>query len=281
MQSVMSQPRMNSGLVPGQAPRAAVTPNNGMFVLTSRFLIINPKVGLKAPQANTPLAAKPAPLRAKPAATKKQSQPKKAVIKKADGKGSVSSASDSYESDDSLEIQEPEEPSPLPPARPNDPEAAAQYDALRAVWSPRNRRPKVDKVKNALVAFKDVVKSLRDTWKESAQALKTAENKGESSNTTELRKQVALQRRLMDVVVSTTLAKGHPIIVEKYVNFLFLFLCFAYLAYPCHSHRSQKEIERTSHVISLIWLLSCYKESLYNKGELLTLYSVAIAFSWL
>lgn len=39
MQSVMSQSRMNSGLVPGQAPRAAVAPINGMFVLIFRFVI--------------------------------------------------------------------------------------------------------------------------------------------------------------------------------------------------------------------------------------------------
>lgn len=184
---------------------------------------------------------------------------KKASAKKADQKGSVSSGSDSYESDSDLEILEPEEPSPLPPARPNELIAAAQYDALQAVWSPRNRRPKVDKVKSALVAFKDVVKDLRDSWKESAQALKMAENKGESSNTAELRKQVTIQRRLMDVVASTTLEKGHPTIVEKYVPFLSLYLHFAHSAYSRHSHRSLKRIERASHVISLIWLLPFLK----------------------
>ncbi|KAL4809912.1 hypothetical protein BDV18DRAFT_50362 [Aspergillus unguis] len=168
-----------------------------------------PTNGLKS----VPVPVKAAP-RTKQPGTKKQLSTKKASAKKADGKGSISSDSDSYDSDSELEILEPEEPSPIPPARPAEPIAAAQYDALRSVWSPRNRRPKVDKVKTALIAFKDVVKNLRDSWKESAQALKTAENK-ESSNTADLRKQVALQRRLMDVVVSTTLEKGHPTIVEK------------------------------------------------------------------
>ncbi|KAL4915840.1 hypothetical protein BDW62DRAFT_203293 [Aspergillus aurantiobrunneus] len=196
LQSVISQPGLNGTLVPGQTPRPGVAHMNGL--------------------KSTPASAlpKPAPLRAKQPATKKQPLTKKVPVKKANGKASISSGSDS-ESDSDLEIQEPEEPSPLPPSRPSEPEAAAKYDALRAVWSPRNRRPKVDKVKAALVAFKDVVKTLRDAWKESVQALKAAENKGESSNTTELRKKVALQRRLMEVVVGTTLERGHPIIVEK------------------------------------------------------------------
>ncbi|CEL07657.1 hypothetical protein ASPCAL10813 [Aspergillus calidoustus] len=199
---VPGQPAINGSLVPGQPSKVGGVPING----------------LKSIPANA--MAKVAPLRAKPAGTKKQTQtakaPLKAGSKKTNGKGSVSSDSESDYSDDSdLEIQEPEEPSPLPPARPNEPEAAIQYDCLQAVWYPRNRRPKVDKLKAAIVAFKDVVKTVRDAWRESSQALKTAENKGESNETAELRKQVALQRRLMDVVVSTTLEKGHPMIVEK------------------------------------------------------------------
>jgi hypothetical protein len=135
------------------------------------------------------------------------------------------------------------------------------------VWSPRNRRPKAVKVKAAIVAFKDVVKTVRDAWRESSQALKTAENKGESNETAELRKQVVLQRRLMDVVVSTTLEKGHPMIVEKYVLSFFPRLDFACLAYCRVGHRSQKRIERISHVISLIWLPSCLKNPLRIRAN--------------
>jgi hypothetical protein len=222
------------------------------------------RAGIKSVPAIAP--AKPAPLKTKQAGVKKQPVAKKVPAKKADGKGSASSGSDSYESDSDLEIHEPEEPSPLPPARPAEPEAAAQYDVLQAVWSPRNRRPKVDKVKTALVAFKDVVKNLRDSWKETAQALKAAENKGESSDTAQLRKQVVHQRRLMEVAVIATLEKGHPMIVEKYV--IPLLLGFAYLAYCRHRHRSQKRIERISHVISLIWLPSCLKESYRGRLSL-------------
>ncbi|KAL4796281.1 hypothetical protein BDV19DRAFT_84542 [Aspergillus venezuelensis] len=199
LQPPMPQSGMNGVLVPGQPPRVGGTPVNG---LKSTPAVVLPKS---------------APLRAKPTGAKKQPATKKVPVKKADGKASVSSDSESSSgSDDSdLEILEPEEPSPIPPARPSDPEAATRYDTLQAVWFPRNRRPKVDKVKSALVAFKDVVKNLRDSWKETTQALKSAENKGESSGTTELRSKVALQRRFMDVIASTALEKGHPTIVEK------------------------------------------------------------------
>ncbi|TPR06839.1 putative integral membrane protein [Aspergillus niger] len=167
----------------------------------------------------TPVAPVKAAKPKKQPSVKKQSQPKKPTMKggskKLDGQ-SASSSSESDSSDESdLEIQEPEEVSPLPPTRPSEPEAAARYDALKAVWSPRNRHPNVDKVKSALVAFKDVVKAVRDAWKESSQAMKVAENKGDNDKAAQLKKNVVLQRRLMDVVISTTQEQGHPVIVEK------------------------------------------------------------------
>ncbi|BCR84600.1 uncharacterized protein ACHE_20058S [Aspergillus chevalieri] len=125
-----------------------------------------------------------------------------------------SSSSDSDDSDIEITLP-PEELSPIPETRPSDPLGAARYDALRAVWSPRNRSPNAEKVKNALVAFKNVVKAVRDTWKELSQAMKTAENQGENDKATQLKNEVVFQRRLMDVVVSTTLEMGHPMIVEK------------------------------------------------------------------
>lgn len=117
-----------------------------------------------------------------------------------------------------------------------------EYDTLQAVWSPRNRRPNADKVKNALVAFKDVVKRVRDAWKESSQAMKIAENKEENDRAAQLKKDVVLQRRLMDVVVSTTLEKGHPAIVEKYVLYLFLILLFRHFVVMALEVRNESKI---------------------------------------
>lgn len=172
------------------------------------------------------------------------------------GKQAGEQSSSSSDSDDSIEIHvpAPEEPSPIPSQRPSEPLAAARYDTLHAVWSPRNRHPNADKVKNALVAFKNVVKAVRDTWKDNTQAMKAAENKGETDKETQLKKEVVLQRRLMDVVVSTTLEMGHPTIVEKYVFFLIVFLALATAFFS--GHRIQKRIEGFSPVIFLAWILS-------------------------
>ncbi|KAI3052872.1 hypothetical protein CBS76997_831 [Aspergillus niger] len=226
-------------------------------------------VPLNGQDTVTPVAPVKAAKPKKQPSVKKQSQPKKPTMKggskKLDGQ-SASSSSESDSSDESdLEIQEPEEVSPLPPTRPSEPEAAARYDALKAVWSPRNRHPNVDKVKSALVAFKDVVKAVRDAWKESSQAMKVAENKGDNDKAAQLKKNVVLQRRLMDVVISTTQEQGHPVIVEKYVLSLPSSLSFPHLACP-RGHRSLKRIESLSHVIYLVWALA-YKNLCVLKHE--------------
>lgn len=126
------------------------------------------------------------------------------------------SKSESESSDESdLEIEAPDEPSPIPPIRPTEPEAAAQYDTLQAVWSPRNKWPGPEKVKNALVAYKELVKSLRDAWKEQVQAMKLAENQDDNQKATKLKERVISQRRTMDKIATTTLEMGHPNIVDK------------------------------------------------------------------
>lgn len=202
MPSVLSQPAVNN-------PSVAAAQTSGVDVIIP--------MNQNRQQAILQVASKAAELRKKQLTAKKA--PKKASAKasskKADGRTSGSSGSESDMSDSELEIEAPEEPSPIPPVRPSEPEAAARYDTLQAVWSPRNRRPHADKVKGALVAFKDVVKAVRDTWKEKSQAMKMAENKGENDKAAQIKKDVVLQRRLMDVVVSTTLEQGHPTIVEK------------------------------------------------------------------
>ncbi|KAJ5668543.1 Zinc finger CCCH-type [Penicillium maclennaniae] len=128
----------------------------------------------------------------------------------------VQNQADSDSSDDSkLEIEAPDEASPLPPNRPSDPVEAGIYDSMKAVWSPRNKWPSADKVKGALVAFKDVIKVLRDAWKDQVQAMKLAENQGDNAKAAQLKESVALQRRIMDKIVDTALTVGHPTIVEK------------------------------------------------------------------
>lgn len=151
--------------------------------------------------------------------TNKKGAYTKQQMKKTSGRPITVSNSESESSDESdLEIEAPDEPSPIPPIRPTEPEAAAQYDALQAVWSPRNKWPGPEKVKNALVAYKDLVKALRDAWKEQVQAMKLAENQEDNQKATKLKEKVISQRRTMDKIATTTLEMGHPNIVEKYVS---------------------------------------------------------------
>jgi hypothetical protein len=218
--------------------------------------------GAKPERGTTPRKKNSSPSKSIEPKTKKART--KTVPKKADD-NSASSESDSDSSDESeLEVElPPEEPSPLPPTRPDNPEEAAAYDTMKAVWAPRNRRPDVEKIKSALVAYKDVVKSVRDEWKTQSQAMKDAENKSDNDKAAELKKKVLLQRRLMDVVVTTTLEKGHPLIVEKYVHFLFASLTLLADRHRLHhGRRSLKRIENYYHVTVLAWITSAIFKTL-------------------
>lgn len=92
-------------------------------------------------------------------------QPKKATKKqpakktsKAQKKAKDKSESESSDESD-LEIEAPPEKSPLPAVRPTEPIAAAEYNTLQAVWSPRNKTVSAEKVKSGLMEFKDIIKS--------------------------------------------------------------------------------------------------------------------------
>lgn len=149
-------------------------------------------------------------------ASAKKSQSKKTSTKAKKSKTTQESdSSDGSESD----IEAPPEPSPIPPQRPTDRMEAAAYDTMQAVWAPRNKRVAPEKVKSALVAYKDLVKTLRDSWKDQVNAMKLAENSGDNAKANALKQDVTLQRGVMDRILETTIGVGHPVIVEKYVPF--------------------------------------------------------------
>lgn len=202
-----------------------------------------PLAGLPQPQVVIHTTTKGGP--------KKQAQPKKAGARGPKTKSRSGSPS-SDESD--LEIEAPDEPSPIPATRSNEPVAAAEFDTLQAVWSPRNKRPTADKVKSALVAFKDVIKVLRDAWKDQVQAMKLAENQGDNDKATKLKQEVALQRRIMDKIATTTMDMGHPMIVEKYDSPSLISPAFPICPHGFHGHRSRKPTETVSRVNSLLWI---------------------------
>lgn len=183
---------------------------------------------------------------------KKRGRPKKAASKPKQSQSGSDSDSSDYESD--LEIEPPDEPSPIPPVRPSDTVDAAKYDTMQAVWSPRNKRVPADKVKSALVTFPKIIKTLRDAWKDQVQAMKLAENQGDNDKAMKIKKDVALQRQVMDVIVRTALDVGHPMIVEKYDLPQNSFSPPS-LARDLYTPRISKKDELIAHVNSLLWRL--------------------------
>ena len=126
---------------------------------------------------------------------------------------------DSDYSSGSEEGAEPEEPSPLPQNRPNDPSKAIEYDALKAVWAPRNKILSVAAIRTALGDFWTVVKGIRDKWKSELLELQQAQQKHIQPKVNHLIRSVAEQRRLLESCIRLTLTHGHQDITEKYVQF--------------------------------------------------------------
>lgn len=145
----------------------------------------------------------------------------KPLAAKRGSQGGDTSGSDSDDTDSDSEDDTPPEPSPLPPSRPQDIEGGIKYDTVKIVWSPRNRHPSPQNVRNAMVQFSELVKGVRDTWKARSEALKAAENQNLEDKIPAIKKDVILQRRLLDLIVNTSLEQGHPVSIRRYVLALF------------------------------------------------------------
>lgn len=67
--------------------------------------------------------------------------------------------------------------------------------------------------------FSDLIKGVRDSWKAKSESLKAAENQNQEDKIPGMKKEVTLQRRLIDLIVTTALDGGHPAIIQRYVQF--------------------------------------------------------------
>ncbi|KAK2809044.1 hypothetical protein FQN50_004097 [Emmonsiellopsis sp. PD_5] len=239
----------NSVMQPGSSPNEyfAINPahlnsrpvsefyNTYSADMAPRLIGTNQTLGNLQPlPQSAPIAKKPKKAAAKtdkpPAKRKKKDEAEKArdrakkAISKTAGKAlaqlasrpiDVSTSSDSSDSDGSSDFEVADEPFPLPPLRPFDVEGGIKYDTTKSVWSPRNKQPTIATVRNALTLFSDLVKGIRDTWKAKSESLKAAENQNLDDKSSTLRKEVALQRRLIDVIVTTAMENGHPAIIQR------------------------------------------------------------------
>ena len=127
------------------------------------------------------------------------------------------------DSDDELSIQE-EEPPEMTPAlltvsAPTDERGKALYNAVQAVWSPRNKPASPEKVRSGIVGFADTVRALRDAWKAKNDVLRKAElpNSPTAGDAVALKDEVARYRQVTESVMARSLLYGHPSIVKRYV----------------------------------------------------------------
>lgn len=143
------------------------------------------------------------------------------------------SGSDSEEGSEystgSDEDLEDDAPSPLPPSRPTDPAKAFEYDALKAVWAPKNKILSADVIRSSLADYWDLMRRVRDQWKSEVALLQQAELRTENATTVQLRESVSEKRRLIESCIRAALIHGHRDIIERYVN---LFFCFPFPRLP-------------------------------------------------
>ncbi|KEF62886.1 uncharacterized protein A1O9_00860 [Exophiala aquamarina CBS 119918] len=153
--------------------------------------------------------------------------PKKKKASKKGASGALKSdghASDpdtgSDSSDDELTIEEeaPEmTPAVLTVSAPTDERGRAIYDAVSAVWSPRNKSVPAEKIRTGIAGFGDTVRSLRDSWKLKNDNLRKAElpNSPTASEATRLKEEAARYRSAMEIVMARSLTFGHPAVVKR------------------------------------------------------------------
>jgi hypothetical protein len=130
---------------------------------------------------------------------------------------------DSDSSDDELTIEDeaPEmTPAVLMVLAPTDERGKALYDAVSAVWSPRNKSAPAEKIRSGIAGFGDTVRGLRDSWKLKNDNLRKAElpNSPTAGDASRLKEEAARYRSAMEVVMARSLTFGHPAVIKRYVH---------------------------------------------------------------
>ena len=128
------------------------------------------------------------------------------------------------DSDSDLSVEEEPEKTPalLSVQVPTDERGRAMYQAVQAVWSPRNLTAPVEKMKSGMAQFGDTIKALRDSWKDKNESLRKAElpNSPTAGLIPKLKADVAHYRLTVETVVNRSLQHAHPAILKRYVFLL-------------------------------------------------------------
>ena len=204
---------------PSQAPQVPHTGTAGVRC----GLIMLTTVGILVP----PPSEKPERV-AKVKALKDPNAPKKARSKTAQDaaagtkrEGQASASDSDSDGDLSIEGDEPPEETPflLTVSAPTDERGKALFNAVQAVWTPRNRPASPDKIRSGIAAFGETVRALRDAWKAKNDSLKKAElpTSPTAAEVPRLKDDVAHYRQVMESVMARSLFFGHPSVVSRYV----------------------------------------------------------------
>jgi hypothetical protein len=145
------------------------------------------------------------------------------------------SESESYteSSDDSSEYtdDEDDEPSPLPPARPEEPHEAVRYDIIKATWHPRRSPLNSDQIKDSMRDIWEVLNTIQKRWRADSKAVTDAEDQKKTGELPVLKSRVTSQRDLLQSALKAALDYAHPDVLYQLGKIKpFVYLCYQFLA---------------------------------------------------
>ncbi|KAF2110591.1 hypothetical protein BDV96DRAFT_500922 [Lophiotrema nucula] len=133
--------------------------------------------------------------------------------------------------DDSDDSSDEEELSPLPTARPDEPDGATRYDVMKATWAPRRKTLAADKVRKSLSEIWEVLNTIQKRWRSDSKAVLDAEKENKKGELPVLKSRVTSGRDLLHVALKALLEYGHPDVLYQMGQIKgFLYLCYQFLA---------------------------------------------------
>jgi hypothetical protein len=141
------------------------------------------------------------------------------------------SYTDSSDYDSEYTDDEEDEPSPLPPVRPDEPHGAVRYDIIKATWHPRRSPVGAEKIRNSLRDVWEVLATIQKRWRADSKAVTDAEDQKKTGELPVLKDRVGSQRDLLQSALKAALEYGHPDVLYQMGNMKsFMYLCYQFLA---------------------------------------------------
>lgn len=141
------------------------------------------------------------------------------------------SYTESSEDDSEYTDDEEDEPSPLPPARPEEPHEAVRYDIIKATWYPRRSPLSSEKIKDSMRDIWEVLNTIHKRWRTDSKAVSDAEDQKKTGELPVLKSRVASQRDLLQSALKAALDYSHPDVLYQLGKIKpFMYLCYQFLA---------------------------------------------------